>query len=172
MLYLLAQATKEDIEEGVQAALESTALSRPSEWLMFALCLGLVWLFLRALSKRDDKLDQALSKQGEHFTGSISQIMKDTAANERIARDSCHASMEKVAATHKESSDSIRTAIGGLQVVVSKLEHTADDFKLIAHDTRGMLQGAQIAKAMQEAKPVQHDIRVHPVKDEIEGMGS
>lgn len=163
MLYLLAQATSAELKDaakkGVEAGLENASWLRPSEFLMGTLCVALFGIAMWAVFRSNGRVDRIAEK----FTDAIGRLFEETSKNERIARDSCHASMEKVAASNRQGTDSLRDAVSGLQAVVTNLTHTADDFKQIAHDTRGILQQKRIEDEISRAqRPQQHEVHVMP----------
>lgn len=120
---LLAQEINtSQIAAGVKEGIESTAGSRPTEWLMALLCLALVFLFLRFLRNMDSKADERESERQRHQETLITKI------NETLAKsqNECHVHSLAMMTRQNEATGDLKAIVG--------------DLREIAKDNRSMVE--------------------------------
>lgn len=183
MFYLLAQAEPSPVEpterqvkaaeiavEGFLKGIEGAAAQQPTNYLVVVtvvatLCaaIAVVVLFLKHLKTLDEKADAREVERQRHLEAMADKYATESKVSQRECHNHSREMMQQRNAdttAFKDIAHHIDSAVTGLNGAVTKLAHTADDFKAIAHDTRGVLQAAQLGLAIQ--RPQQHEVVVHP----------
>jgi hypothetical protein len=191
MYYLLAQTEPPAVEpterqvkaaeiavEGFLKGIEGAAQREPTNYLVIVAivatlvaAVAIVVLFLRYLKTLDEKADSREAERQKHLESMADKYATESKQSQRECHSHSREMMQQRNAdttAFKDIAHHIDSAVTGLNGAVTKLAHTADDFKAIAHDTRGVLQAAQLGIAAQRTQ--RHDVTVHPPG--IEGAGS
>lgn len=195
MYYLLAQTEPAPVEpterqvkaaeiavEGFLKGIEGAAQREPTNYLVIVAivatlvaAVAIVVLFLRYLKTLDEKADAREAERQKHL-----EAMADKYATEsKISQRECHSHSREMmqqrnsdTTAFKEIAHHIDSAVTGLNGAVTKLAHTADDFRAISHDTRAILQQKRIEDEVRATqRPQTIDVNLNP-PPKIEGMGS
>lgn len=120
---LLAQELSvPQIAEGVKKGIESTAGSRPTEWLMALVCLSMVFLFLRFLKVQDAKADERENERQRHQEALITRFNESSAKSQ----NECHVHSLAMMTRQNEATGDLKTIVG--------------DLREIAKDNRSMVE--------------------------------
>ena len=119
---LAQQMSASQIAEGVKQGIESTAGSRPTEWLMAMVCLSLVFLFLRFLKAQDAKADEREAERQRHQETLISKFNESSAKSQ----NECHVHSLAMMTRQNEATGDLKTIVG--------------DLREIAKDNRSMVE--------------------------------
>jgi hypothetical protein len=186
MLWLLAQTTDPAVmpsEKQIQAVeigldrflkgVPDAAKNESSLYLVIVViaatlltCVAIVLLFLRYLKNQDQKADAREIERQRHL-----ESMADKYATEaKQSQRECHAHSREMitkrnedSATFKDIAHHIENAVVGLTGTVKELAGTSENFKLVAHDMRGILQEKKISDELRAAqRPQLHEVTVHP----------
>jgi hypothetical protein len=182
MYYLLAQTEPPAVEpterqvkaaeiavEGFLKGIEGAAAQQPTNYLVVVTvvatllaAIAVVLLFLRHLKTLDEKADAREIERQKH----LESMAASYATESRQAQRECHTHSREMmdkrnadSETLKDVAHDLKDSMGSLNGAVTVLASTAADFRAIAHDTRGVLQAAQLTIA---SRPQLHDVTVHP----------
>lgn len=127
-----AAAIGKAVSDGMAKGLNDTSASRPSEWLMMFLCLGLVLLFLWYLRSRESKDDERQQKHADALAAVVTSCHEANAKS----RGECHAYALELTGRNDQRLASLDQATAQLHGAADKLQGTATDLKTAVRDLR------------------------------------
>lgn len=174
-MHLLAQAVSEDVgiyeavKKGVEAGLQDTAVSRPSEWLMVLLSLVICYVFLRhqrsqteAFSATVKDLNTTVDIKKNQVADSVAlmnatilTIQSKFAEDARVAQKECHAnslSLKEGQGVLHEIAHDIKDAVVSIREQTASQEQIADSTRSSLHSLRNVIQQIKVISEIAEAR--------------------
>jgi hypothetical protein len=182
MLFLLAQAvaekippedvgTYEAVKEGVRSGIESTASSRPSEWLMVMLSLIITYFFLRQQRAQQEEFSKVITEKErvaekkdslvveavEAMNTTILAVQTKFTEEAKVAQKECHgnalALRDGQGVLHEIAHD-IKDAVVGIREQTASQERIAATTRETLHGLKNTLNqlnlNVEVQKALRE----------------------